>query len=167
MRRMLVVLLGVLAMMGLAGPALADGPSGSHEEDPVTTCTDPNDPSTCTTQDQWDNDVTCGDGEAVATPVGTAVVYGLPSGAPSSAGALEVCSDDGSVVQGRVIASGDATTQSGYIAVDGDKDNQPTQAQGFARVGGSAAGLTVQCGDDAGAKDSTHPGATDGQEDCG
>src|SRR4051812_12183065 len=115
-------------MMSLAGPALAHGPSGSHEEDPVTTCTDPNDPNTCTTQDQADNDVTCGDGEAVATPAGTVVVYGLPNGAPSSSGALEICSADSPVVQGRVIAEGDAATQSGYIAADGDKDNPQTQS---------------------------------------
>ena len=167
MRRTLVVLGAALVMWGVAGPALAHGPSGSHEEDPVTTCTDPSDPTTCTTQDQWDNDVTCGEGQAAATPLGTVVVYGIPDGAPSSAGALEVCSDDSAVVQGRIIAAGDATTQSGYIAVDGDKDNQPAQAQGFARVEGDATGLTARCGDDAGAKDATHPGTSDGQEDCG
>ena len=150
---------------GCSGPALAHGPSGSHDEDPVTTCTDPSDPSTCTTQDQWDNNVTCG--QAVATPAGTVVVYGLPNGAPSSSGSLEVCSDDGSVVQGRVIASGDAASHSGYVALDGDKDNQPAPAQGFVRIGGSPAGLSVTRGDDNGAKDATHPGAADGQEDCG
>lgn len=108
MRRFLLLLLGALLLT--VAPALADGPSGSHEED--------GSPPT------WDNQVTCGAG--TATPVG--VIYAGPNG-------VEVCNGGSGVIplQGRVIAT---TDDGGYIAADGDADN-PAEARGWIRVDSS------------------------------
>jgi hypothetical protein len=98
----------------------------------------------------FDNQVTCGSG--TATPVG-GVVYAGANGA-------EVCNDGGTIpIHGRIIVT---TDQGGYVAVDGDGDN-PGQAAGWVRADGSG----VRCGDDAGRRDATHPGAEDTVEDCG
>jgi len=134
MRRYLLIV-AVLALA--AAPAVADGPSGSHEEDgspPV-----------------WDNQVQCGSG--TATPAG--MIYAGSNG-------VEVCSDGSSVLplQGRIIAT---TEQGGYVAADGDASNEPAQAKGWVRVDGNG----VRCGDDNGRRDATHPTSADGSEDCG
>lgn len=103
--RKLAMLVGLLALA--AAPAVADGPSGSHEEDGSPAV--------------WDNQVTCGSG----TETPAAVIYAGPNG-------VEVCNSGGPVpVQGRVIAT---TEQGGYIAADGDANNSPEQAQGWVRV---------------------------------
>ena len=138
-----LVLLAAAAVFGIAGPALADGPSGSHEED--TVC----DPVTGVCSEVWDNQVSCGAG----TDVGGATVYAGPNG-------VEVCNDDADLpIQGRAIATSD---DGGYIAADGDADNA-TEAQGWVRVDQSG----VRCGDPAGSLDATHPGAGDTSEHCG
>lgn len=103
------ILLAVGVIILAAAPAVAHGPSGSHEEDgspPV-----------------WDNQVTCGSG--TATPVG--VVYAQSNG-------VEVCNDGTGAVplQGRIIVTNE---QGGYVAADGDADN-PGQGQGWIRVDG-------------------------------
>lgn len=137
------VLAMALALSGIAGAALADGPSGSHEEDLVC------DPTTgvCTTQ--WDNQVTCGTG----TDVAGANVYAGSNG-------IEVCNDNADLpMQGRVIVTSD---DGGYIAADGDADNAP-EAQGWLRIDQGG----IRCGDPTGNLDSTHPGAGDTQDDCG
>jgi hypothetical protein len=166
MRRLRLV--GVLtgALLLVAGTALADTQSGSTEHHEECTTDPETNEETCITV--FDNDVSCGTGQDVGTPAGTATVSGLPDGgAPSSSGELEVCSDDSSVVQGRVIASGSATDRSGYVAADGDQDN-PEQGTGWARVDGDSSGsITIRCGDAAGNLDATHPTDVDGQDDCG
>jgi len=135
MRKLMLV--AVLFLVLGTAPALADGPSGSREENADGT---------------FDNDVQCGSG--TATPVG-GVVYAGPNGA-------EVCNDGGTIpIQGRIIVT---TDQGGYVAVDGDRDNPGAeQTKGWIRVDGSG----VRCGDDAGRRDSTHPGSEDTAEDCG
>lgn len=141
--RNLLLSLATIGLMGLAGTALADGPSGSHEEDNVC------DPVTGVCSDVWDNQVTCGAG----TQAGGATVYAGPNG-------VEVCNDDADLpIQGRAIAT---TDDGGYIAADGDADNAP-EAQGWIRVDQNG----VRCGDPTGNLDSTHPGTADGQDDCG
>jgi hypothetical protein len=162
------IIAAVAGLMMLGGPALADGVSGSteHHQDCKT---NPDGTQTCTTV--YDNNVKCGTGTKTpgATPAGTVTVSGLPSGGtPGSSGGLEVCTDDSSVLQGRIIASGSATDQSGYVAVDGDKDNKgDPKSQGWARIDGSKSGVAVRCGDANGRKDATEPTADDTQADCG
>jgi hypothetical protein len=135
--RKLILIIGVLAMA--ATPVLADGPSGSHEEDTVDGTT------------VYDNNVSCGGGEA--TPAGT--IYAGDNG-------VEVCNDGSGALplQGRIIATSD---DGGYIAADGDRDNSPEQAQGWVRLDSGG----VRCGDSAGNNDATHPTAADTSEDCG
>lgn len=158
------VFAGLTALaLAAAGPALAHGPSGSHEEDPVQRCIDDAtgqevprnadgtcpDGSTDTTFIVYDNQVACGSG----TDVAGVSVYAGPNG-------VEACNDDADLpAQGRIIAT---TDDGGYVAADGDADN-PTEAQGWIRVDQSG----VRCGDTAGNLDSTHPGPEDGQDDCG
>ena len=104
MRKLLSV--GALTVTLAVAPALADGPSGSHEEDGSPAV--------------WDNQVTCGSG--TNTPVAT--VYAGTNG-------VEVCNDGGPLpIQGRFIAT---TEQGGYVAADGDSSN-PGQAAGWVRV---------------------------------
>jgi hypothetical protein len=106
MRKLMLV--AVLFLVLGTAPALADGPSGSREENADGT---------------YDNEVSCGSG--TATPVGGVVYVG--------ANGAEVCNDGGTIpIQGRVIAT---TDQGGYVAVDGDANN-PGQSAGWARVDG-------------------------------
>lgn len=101
----LLLILGLCVAVA-ASPAVANGPSGSHEEDGSPAA--------------WDNQVKCAQG--TATPAGT--IYAGGNG-------VEVCNDGGAVpVQGRVIAT---TDQGGYVAADGDGSN-PGQAAGWVRV---------------------------------
>jgi hypothetical protein len=106
--RRLAALVGSLVIA--VTPAIAHGPSGSHEEDGSPPA--------------WDNQVSCGSG--TATPAGP-VLYAGSNG-------VEVCNDSGPVpVQGRVIAT---TDQGGYVAADGDGNN-PAQSAGWVRVDSS------------------------------
>jgi hypothetical protein len=106
--RKIAFLATIIVLLLTVGPALADGPSGSHEEDGSPPA--------------WDNQVTCGSG--TRTPAG--VIYAGSNGA-------EVCNDGGVVpLQGRLIVT---TDQGGYIAADGDGDN-PAQGAGWVRVDG-------------------------------
>lgn len=121
------------------------------------------------------NQVNCGN-NSKGTDVGpTGITIGGVSQAPPSggtSGALVVCNDGGSaglpqVIQGRIILSGDAGTQKGYVAADGDATNPP-EAQGWARVDVSSAGPKVRCDDtEAAGSNSETPTAADGQDDCG
>jgi hypothetical protein len=155
---------GVLAFG--AGPALADGLSGSSEHHEDCTTDPATGEETCTTV--YDNEVTCGtegEGGNVPAPTGDLDISG--NGDPTApAGELEVCSDgEGAVLQGRIIAGGSA--DGGYVIVDGDNSNTPEQAKGFARVDIGAGPPTVTCGADGGHKDGTEPEPTDSQAACG
>jgi hypothetical protein len=111
----------------------------------------------------YDNDVKCGEGNDVPTPIGTATISA--NGDPSSGGELEACTDDGSALQGRVIASG--STDGGFVAADGDQDNSQEQAQGWARVDVGPSGPSVSCGSTSGNLDAVNPGPGDDSSQCG
>ena len=175
LRRALACLVAVLV---IAGPVSAHDFTGSEEEERTLQCPksgqsvpsnqEPPGPGECegtatTYQGKvWTNNVKCGSG---GTDVGgLAKLYTTQSGTTS--GGVGVCNDGGSVpVQGRVAAQGGPS--GGAIYADGDKDNANEQAQGFARMDVDGGGPKVRCGDAEGRKDASHPGATDGQEDCG
>lgn len=113
-------------LMGIAAPALADV-GGTSETD---------------------NDVSCGASPA-AVPGGATQVN---VDGDADGGALVVCNDDDpdgpvNVIQGRIIVSGtqSGAESSGYIAVDGDKDNPP-EALGWVRVNLGAEDPGVKCG---------------------
>jgi hypothetical protein len=153
MRKALVALLaaGMLAITAWV-PAMAHT-AGTGEE---------------TTDDQgnttYSNQVDCGDTNQL--PAGPVVVNGEQNEA-GTGGEIAVCQETADLpVQGRVIAAGDAQS-GGYVAADGDADNQPEQATGWARVDVSGDGVTVRCGDPAGNLAADHPTEVDGQEDCG
>lgn len=128
---------GLVAALLLATPAFAHGPSGSSEEvkkDGRTTYT---------------NNTKCKKG----TRLPTGVIYVAQNGA-------EVCNDRGVLpVQGRFIVT---TAQGGYIAADGDKDNEGPLS-GWFRLDRSG----PRCGDSKGNLDSTHPTSKDTSADCG
>lgn len=186
--RKLFIALGVITLSGaFVAPALGHTPhTGSHEEDEVVVAcedsegnqTEPAEDGSCPegttpiTETQWDNDVTCGetDEDDVATPVGTVYTRGEDTNGDGQAddGTIEACADgseEATVLQGRIIATGNAQ-DGGYVAADGDKDN-PAEAQGYIRVDVSGSGVTVTCDDPEGNQDATHPGDTDTQEQCG
>lgn len=100
----------VVALMAIQGVALADGPSGSTEN-----------PKT--------HQVKCGQG--TETPAGK--VYAGTNG-------VEVCSDNDSAPDGRVIIS----FAGQFIAVDGDPTNSSFNGTGFVRLDGSG----PSCGGD-------------------
>lgn len=136
MRKLALTGLLTALVIALAAPAFAHGPSGSREHKGRT----------------YTNKVKCRKG--TSTPV-VGVVYAGTNGA-------EVCNDGRAVIplRGRIIVT---TQQGGYVAVDGDKRNDPAQAQGWIRIDGKG----VRCGDDKGRLDSTHPSGKDTQADCG
>ena len=153
----------------VGAPAFADNDdpsnnntaSGSNEQHQECTIDPATGQETCTWV--YDNDVECGAGTEAPTPVGTATIS--PNGDPASGGELEACTDDGSVLQGRVIASGG--TDGGYVAADGDQDNSQEQAQGWARVDVSPSGPAVSCGSTTGNLDAVNPGPGDDSSQCG
>lgn len=155
MRKLLLLTLTVVAGMALlAGPSMAHV-AGTGETE--TTTTDANGNQTTT----YENKVECGQGIGGDPTNGVAVVNaeGDPSG-----GSLVVCSDDDTLIDGRVIASGG--TSGGYIAGDGDNSN-PAEAQGFARVNLNGS-PSVQCDDDTDPQTAAeHAGPEDDQGDCG
>ena len=169
--------IAVLAMIG--GPAAAHDFTGAEEDEKTLECPygkpipanqEPPGAGECTnptTQKTyqgyvWDNDVKCASG---GTDAQAAKIYTSGGG---TAGGVGVCNDGTTApVQGRVVVEGDAASQKGTIYADGDKDNSNEQAQGFARLDVSGSGPTMRCGDGAGNKDASHPGSTDGQDDCG
>jgi hypothetical protein len=167
MRKRLIIGSVAAGLMLVAGPALADGQSGSKEHH--TECTqnpDPNGAPIC--NEVADNDVQCGEAQGtVPAPTGPIVISG--TGDPAAgAGELEVCSADSPVLEGRVIVGGSADDRGGYVIADGDTDNGgDPKTQGFARVDVGPGGPTVTCGDPNGDLDGTSPGATDGQDQCG
>lgn len=108
----------VAASLALGGSALADhGPAGSHEGGP---------------EDDDFNQVTCTSQAPSEAP------FKIDGDDPSDgAGALVICFDnEDSEFNGRVILSGDANNQSGYVAVDGDASNG-APLDGYVRVDSS------------------------------
>lgn len=167
----------LVAAMVIAGPVSAHDFTGSEEEERTLQCPrngqsvpnnqEPPGPGECegtaTTYrgKVWTNNVKCGSGGTNAG--GLAKVYTTSSG---TNGGVGVCNDGGSVpIQGRLAAQGGSG--GGTVYADGDKDNANEQAQGFARMDIDGSGPKVRCGDSGGRKDASHPGASDGQDDCG
>jgi hypothetical protein len=153
MRKALGAFLGAgVLVLTASAPAWADT-AGTGEE-----TTDSQGNTTYT------NQVECGDTNLL--PAGPVVVNGAQNAA-GTGGELAVCQETADLpVQGRILAAGDAQS-GGFVAVDGDADNQPEQATGWLRVDVSGAGPTVRCGDAAGNLAADHPTEVDGQEDCG
>lgn len=174
------VLLGTV-LLG-AVPAVADG-NGSTEQRTVTrSCSAKPDPhysapkgNDCKGKSKtyqathYTNDVKCGDKNALtpANPTGVRV-YG--SGDPAAqSGSVGACADGSGAapnpVQGRASVGGSPATGP-RVVVDGDKDNGPSQAQGYVIVEGTS----YRCGhgySEGGKGDSDTPEAQDGSDDCG
>ena len=107
MRTKLLIAIAFVALAVLGTPALADGPSGSKEN--------------------GKNEVTC---NKTSGPSGTGGnVYASGNSLYLGSGGAEVCSDDNSGADGRVIVS-----SSGYAAIDGDSSNPAGNPQGWARL---------------------------------
>lgn len=155
MRKVLMLVLAVVAgMLLLAGPSKAEVAGTSEKE---TTTTDESGNETTT----YENTVDCGEGLTGDPTSGVAVVAG--EGGPEG-GSLVVCSDDDALVDGRVIASGG--TSGGYVAADGD-DSNPEQGRGFARVNLNGS-PSVQCDDPTDPQTAAeNAGPADDQSDCG
>lgn len=135
---MRVKLMAVLAtaMMALgAGVALGDvGPTSEEPPDEVT--------------GEESNQVSC-DGEAGADALdqeqGSIRVTAGGDGS-GSGGYLVVCNDgEDAPVEGRIYGEGNATS-GGALCADGDADNDDS-AQGWACLGGTAGGPTLECSD--------------------
>ena len=146
MRKLIIA--GLTAgVMTLAAPAFAGtGPGGTSEGQ------NPDGSET--------NQLDCGTQGRDVNGISVIGLDGAPSGA---SGSLVVCNDDADYpIQGRVIASGDAATQEGYVTADGDADNAE-QGQGYARVSGGGA----ECGDvPSGDTDAANTGEGEGPVDA-
>ena len=145
------------ATMVLAGPVAAHDFTGSEER------------KNSKGQTVYTNDVRCAKG-STADAQGVRV-YHQQKG--TTAGGIGVCNDGTGAlgsrvpIQGRAVAQG--STSGGTVYIDGDKNNQPEQAKGWARIDGKfgPSAPTVRCGDEKGRRDATHPTAADKQDDCG
>lgn len=148
MRRLLIGIMSAF-LLALGAPAFAaDGPAGTSEEGNQLDCGAPG-----------DTDVDAGNGVMVKTEGDQA--------APQDGGAVVVCNDGTDVpVQGRVMGAGG--TEGGYVAADGDADNSPEQAQGWARVDVSPTGPAAGCGDTTtGDTDAANPAGALSTDTCG
>jgi hypothetical protein len=182
MRKLLLAGLVAGSLIAGAGIARADSRSGSSESDqhtyPCPTTESPlpegqpaPGPGECEAGDteythtEHTNDVDCTDEPTVPAQEGIAVsVNGDPDEQWLE---IEACSDGTAPVQGRGIIAGSVEEEGIHGTADGDKDNSPEQAQGWATVGAGTGGPSVTCGDDAGTQDSTESTDADGQDDCG
>lgn len=127
MRKLLIALTAAV-LITTGAPAFADSPAGTADRG---------------------NDVDCGVADPSSPGVDTGRGLEVRSGGDATTGgAVVICSDDrppgGIPVQGRIIASG--STEGGYVAVDGDRDNDDARTQGWTRVDVSAGGPIVRCG---------------------
>lgn len=186
-RRWMAVVVLVLGAVALGAPAGAHDFTGHEEQEETLACPlpreavpanqEPPDDTECRDQDipdeeetyrgmVWDNDVECAEGEEAATPVGNIYAIGDPA---ALEGGIGLCNEgSGAVpVEGRVRLEGSQESQGFTVTADGDRDNEPEQAQGFAQVYAGLAGPSVRCGDPNGKQDASHIGAEDTQEDCG
>ncbi|HVM20294.1 MAG TPA: hypothetical protein VM307_10070 [Egibacteraceae bacterium] len=177
MRRWKAVACLVAAVI-VAGPAAADDFTGSEREYRRLNCPksgqsvpknqEPPEKGECVDGATtymgwvWTNNVKCKSGGTDVA--GLAKVYTAQAGTGGGAG---VCNDGGTVpIQGRAVVQGSAD-KGATVYIDGDKDNQPAQLQGFARVDAGPGGVSVRCGDDNGRLDASNPTSDDGQDDCG
>jgi hypothetical protein len=172
MRRAAVLLIAVIGALGMSGPALAEGPSGSSEchladddcdgridEDPVNGIDDDGDgrvdedPGGNASDHPRKNQVDCAEGSSTDVG-GLFFLYAGTNGA-------EACADDGSSlpIDGRAVVT---TEQGGYAAVDGDNSN-PEPANGYVRVDGNL----VHCGSEANQDSTAQDQSGNGIEDCG
>lgn len=153
-RRLFAALAMLLSVLIVAGPSAAHDKTGSEEVKTRKGTT-------------YTNNVKCSGGETA--DVQGVKIYRWQSG---TSGGIGTCNEGkgalgSKVIQGRAVASGDAT-KGGSIYADGDKNNtQHQKLTGWARIDGSTAGLKVRCGDEKGRRDATHASSADGQEDCG
>ena len=153
-RRPIAVLVFLLSVLIVAGPGSAHDKTGSEEVKTRRGTT-------------YTNNVKCSSG--AAADVQGVKIYRWQSG---TSGGIGTCNEGkgtlgSKVIQGRAVASGDAT-KGGSIYADGDRNNtQHESAKGWARVDGGTGGFNVRCGDEKGRRDATHPTSADGREDCG
>jgi hypothetical protein len=175
--RVFAVIVGLLIV---GAPVAADDFTGSEQEEQTLDCPaageevppnqEPPGEGECGEGDTtyqgtvWTNDVQCADGGTDAQVVNI-YATGDPAAMDGGAG---ICNDGDTVpVQGRVVVSG-SQEQGGVTAyADGDKDNSPEQAQGFARLDAGTSGAAVRCGEDGGKMDASDPGPGDTQDNCG
>lgn len=172
----------VLTLCAISAPAAAHDGTGHEEDEQTLECPAPGEPvpanqeppsaSECDEPGEttyqgyvWDNDVSCHSG---GTDVAGAKVYVWNDLAMHSAGA-GACNEGAAPVpvQGRAVTEVGYWSGWGTLYVDGDKDNTPEQAQGFARVDAGRNGAGVRCGDEGGKLDASDPGEGDSQGDCG
>ncbi len=153
-RRIRIAFACALAVLMLGGPVSAHDFTGSEER------------KNSRGQTTYTNDVRCNKGQTA--DAGGVKVYRAQSG---TSGGVGVCNDGTGALGSRVPLQGRAVIQGsqngGTAYIDGDKHNQPSQMQGWARADASSGGLKVRCGDEKGRRDASHPTTTDGQEDCG
>ena len=153
-RRLFAALAMLLSVLIVAGPGSAHDKTGSEEQKTRR-------------KTVYTNNVKCSGG--AAADVQGVKVYRWQSG---TSGGIGTCNEGkgtagSKVIQGRAVASGDAT-KGGSIYADGDRNNtQHEDMQGWARIDGGTGGFKVRCGDEKGRRDATHATAADGQEDCG
>lgn len=124
-------------------------------------------PDATYTATHWTNDVECGsDHQLVPGTEGVGVrVSGNTDG---SSGFLQACSDGDLPINGRATLAGDPAAQQGTLSIDGDRDNQPEQLQGWASV--DFGEQSVSCGEaygEGGRADASNPTGDDGQQHCG
>ncbi|MDX1619657.1 MAG: hypothetical protein R3320_01610 [Nitriliruptorales bacterium] len=179
-----LMVLAAAAMMLAAAPA--EDPAGSSEAESVTrACNaaedgsyDPpsgRDSSDCYVNGTFDgsrtyrathytNDVDCGSDHQLIPGTEAVGVY-VSGNLDGSSGFLQACSDGDLPINGRATLEGDAAAGDGSASIDGDKDNQPEQLQGWAKV--DVGDQSVRCGDTNGRLDANNPTDEDTQEDCG
>jgi hypothetical protein len=171
----------IVGLLIVGAPVAADDFTGSEQQEQTLDCPAPGEEvppnqeppgeGECVDEEDttyqgtvWTNDVQCADG---GTDAQAAKIY--TAGDPAAmAGGVGLCNDGNTApIQGRVVVSG-SQEQGGVTAyADGDKDNSPDQAQGWARLDAGTSGVTVRCGEDGGKMDASDPGPGDTQDNCG
>jgi hypothetical protein len=177
-RRWLGMLGVVLTLALVGGPVAAKDFTGSEEQRKTFPCPkkgesvpenqSPPKKKDCRTKKQktykgtyYSNDVKCE--HHSGNDIGVARLY-TSSGEVYGIG---VCNDQSTFpVQGRVVLQGNM--DDGLTAyADGDKDNSPDQAQGYARFDLSSDGGQFGCGSEDGRMDASAPGKDHDQSNCG
>lgn len=181
MRRVRIAAIGFVLAVGLvAAPVAAEDFTGSEEQEQTLKCPgkgekvpdnqEPPGKGECKRKAKtykgkaWDNDVKCADG---GQDLQAAKLYET-GGADQMGGGVGVCNDGSTApVQGRIVFQGSFEQEGFSVYADGDKDNSPEQAQGWARLDVGTGGPGFSCGDAAGKRDASNPESGDTSEDCG
>lgn len=155
-------------------------PHDPHFEPPsgqgLSACKDANgnhDNSKTYTAKHFTNEVKCGTDEVLVPNTDVVTVSGDGGGGPSGGGGfLQVCSQNGLPIHGRITAQGAASTggANGSITADGDNSNQPEQLTGWAQVNLSGTNVSHRCGkayDEGGRGDASNPTGEDTAAECG